>query len=109
MQIENVDASSLVSIIVMVIAPLAVALVTKQSWPNLTRNAVLLAISAVVAFLNTYLQLDDGQTWNWTVALINTVIAYIIGLASYLGLWKQTPLPETLQGVAVKDSEDANA
>lgn len=103
MQVTSLDTSSLVMILVSVIAPLVVALVTKASWSPATRSVVLLAISACVGFANGFLAAPPGMTWDWKVALVNTLISFVIAVATYFGLWKSTPLPAALLDRGIKD------
>jgi len=101
MQVTDLSATSLVGVVVMVFAPLLVALLTKASWPGWVRSIVLLAISGAVGVGNAFIGNPEG--WKPGLVIVNAVIAFVIGVASYFGYWEKTSLPDKLKAVGVSD------
>jgi hypothetical protein len=89
----NPDVAYWITLAVTVLLPLVVALVTKaQSNPTL-KAIVLLALSAITAFLSNLLAVDG--TTDIGPLIRDTVVTFIVAVAAYFGLWRTDPLTIT--------------
>jgi hypothetical protein len=83
-----------------VVLPLLVALVTRSSTPSSVKGVLLLALSAVSVLLTQwYDSAQAGEVIDWKTTLYNAVIAFVIAVASYFGLWRPTQVRARLQAI----------
>jgi peptidoglycan/LPS O-acetylase OafA/YrhL len=84
----HVSTYQLVSVIVSVFLPILVALVTKRTERPRVRAILLLVLNAISAALNSWLIAPAG--FDWSQAIFNTIVQFVIGVAMLYGLWKPT-------------------
>lgn len=89
----------LVSLVVAFVLPLAVALVSKESWAGYVKFAVLLALAAVKVLAQTFLS-DGSIGWDTVQAVVSNVVVAVV---VYVAAIKGTPLHSTLLNAGVSD------
>lgn len=98
----NIEAEQWVTMVTGVVLPILTALVTKPSFPPQYRALVLLVLSTISAGLNELLVASDEnfQVEQW---IFDTVIIFVIGVASLYGLWKPTGISDAAKRALVTD------
>jgi len=90
--------TTLVSLLVGVVAPILVALVNKSS--KIKQKAIELAgIAAVTGVLNEWLVASGS--FDWGQALVNAVTTFVIAVASIYGLWEPTGVSDKARASGV--------
>jgi len=79
--------TTLVSLVVGVVAPILVALVNKGHEVK-AKAIELAAISAATGVLNEWLV--SSGSFHWGQALVNAMTTFVIAVASIFGLWEPT-------------------
>lgn len=80
--------------------PILASLVTKQSWSAGIKSIVLLALSAITGFLTEFVNSAD---FVWQQALLTSVMTFVVGVATYYGLWHPTGVSTKAGNTLVKD------
>lgn len=91
----------LIWLAVTVIMPLAVGLVTKLSTSATVKSLLLVLFSLVNGVLSEALAAGDG--FDWTKAITQAVVAFVIAVAAHFGVWKPTGAAGKAQTALVKD------
>lgn len=103
MVVTEINPQQLALLFVTVIAPLLVGLLTKASWSQAVKSIMLAGISAVIGIVQGFLASPPGVEFSWPVAIVNGLIAWVIAVATYYGLWKPTGVAAKAQDVLVAD------
>jgi hypothetical protein len=84
--------------------PILVGLVTKASWGGGVRAVVLAALSAVAGVGSSALDAANADAaWDWKMAVITAINAWLIAVASHFGLWKATGVSTWAKNTMIKD------
>lgn len=83
----GLNAVQVASLLIGVFIPILVGLVTKRVTSPAVKSLLLLALSAVSGFLTEYV---NSANFVWQQALLTTVVTFVIGVATYYGLWRPT-------------------
>ena len=98
--IYTLNLVGVLTLLITVGLPLLVALVTKWSTSSPVKGVVLLALDAVATLLTMwYNDAQGGMRFEWKVAVFNAVIAYVISVTSYFGIWRKSALRVGLQSI----------
>lgn len=86
----------LLSFAVAVILPLIAGLLMKEDWGTGTKGVILLVLAAIKAVIDAKVQaLHDPNVVFHIIPVIYTVACnFIIAVAAYFGLWKDTPIQQ---------------
>ncbi len=83
------DPAQMISMIIGVILPLVVGLVTKWQTSAGTRAVLLLALSAVSAFLTELLAtMNNGTVFDVGATLLTVLSTFLVGVGTHFGLWR---------------------
>lgn len=86
METVSLTWPSLISVLVSFVLPVLVGIVTKQQTHPGVKAALLLLLSTLSAFL---IQIPyDTHGYDWKVAILTAVFAFVTGVAAQRGLWK---------------------
>ncbi len=92
------------NLVVTILLPLAVGLVTKQSWSAGFKAVLLLLLAAVTGLASEALDAGLSNTpYDLQVGAIAAAQAFVIAVAVHFGLWKPTGATETVQNAVVSD------
>lgn len=96
----TLDPLMIVQLVLTVVMPIGVGLVTTRTTSGAAK-AWLLAAFTLVASILTQLAaaLTNGGAFDVGLALIATIPAFAISVATYYGLWKPTGVADAAQGV----------
>jgi hypothetical protein len=86
-QHSTLNAVQVASLLIGVFIPILVGLVTKVTTSPALKSILLLALSAVSGFLTEFV---NSANFIWQQALLTTVVTFVIGVATYYGLWTPT-------------------
>lgn len=101
---DPTSVSGLLSLVLTLALPLLVGLLTKQSWSAGFKAVLLLAFSAVKAFVEAWLDAaNSGVDFLWTAVAISIVTNFMIAVVVHFGLWKPTGATDAAQRSGVKD------
>lgn len=99
------NLAGLLSLILNVVLPVVAALLMKQSWSTAVKGTVLLALSAVKAFVEAWIAANTaGQPFNLTGAVTSIAVVFGIAVLSYFGLLRNTSLQRAAITSGVKDN-----
>lgn len=87
------------SLLIGVFIPILVGLVTKKITKAALKSVLLLALSCVSGFLTEFI---NSANFIWQQALLTSVITFVIGVATYYGLWKPTGVADQAARTLVK-------
>lgn len=104
MVVTEISTEQMVTLLITVVAPLLVGLLTKASWSASLKAVMLAGISALIGIGQGFLAAPPDVTWDWKVAVVNAVIAWVIAVATYFGLWKPTGVTARAQNMLVRDA-----
>lgn len=102
---EGIGGSQYLSAIVGVLIPILVALVTKHSTSPAVKSILLLLLSGVSGFLT---EMINDASFNWQQALFGAVLTFVVGVASFFGLWKPTGVDAKLKETGISDSSSTD-
>lgn len=98
---EGIGGSQYLSAIVGVVIPILVAIVTKHSTSATVKSVLLLLLSGVSGFLT---EMINDAAFNWQQALFGAILTFVVGVASYFGLWKPTGVDAKLKESVISDN-----
>ncbi|MGH7743610.1 MAG: hypothetical protein ACREQ5_02140 [Candidatus Dormibacteria bacterium] len=94
------DLAQTLSLAVGVVLPLLSGLVTKSSASGAVRAVVLLALSAVTAFVSAWLSAANGhQPFDVGTTLFTVLGTFLVGVGSHFGFYKATGISAYVQSV----------
>lgn len=98
---------SIVSLLASVGLPYLAGLVTKRSWPRQLKGLALLGLAFVKTVLEAVLAaIVAGVEFNiWTI-LYSTFVSFIVAVAAWFGILKNTKLAEAAQDALLKDDPE---
>lgn len=96
---DAISGSQYLSALVGVVLPILVALVTRHATSPAIKSLLLLLLSAVSSVLTEAL---NDAAFNWQQSIFGAVLTFIVGFATYLGLWKPTGVDDKLKKVGEK-------
>jgi len=99
MVMTTITTVQVASLFVGVFLPILVGLVTKRATNPTIKSLLLLGLSAVSGFLSEFIA--NTGNFAWDQALLTSVVTFVIGVATYYGLW--TPTGVTAKAQAVGD------
>lgn len=102
----GLDAVQVASLLIGVFIPILVGLVTKRSTDARVKSILLLALSGVSGFLTEFV---NSSNFVWQQALLTTVVTFVIGVATYYGLWTPTGVTAKAQDSFVTDHGQVGA
>jgi hypothetical protein len=82
----SVTDFQIVTFVVAVLLPILVALVNRVNASPRIRSLTLLVFTCISGILNSWLVAPNG--FDWSQAIFNWIIQFIIGVAVLYGLWK---------------------
>lgn len=94
----TLNAVQVASLLIGVFIPIVVGLVTKRTTNPAVKSILLLGLSAVSGFLTEFV---NSANFVWQQALLTSVVTFVIGVATYYGLW--TPTGVTAKAQAAFD------
>lgn len=83
----SLNRVQIASLLIGVFIPILVGLVTKRATNPALKSLLLLALSAASGFLTEFV---NSSNFVWQQALTTTVVTFVIGVATYYGLWSPT-------------------
>lgn len=85
----------LLSLLVTAVLPIVAGLFMRAHWSAMTKGLVLLAVAAVKAFLEAWIAANDAHAhFDAGAAAYSTVIMFALGVVSYFGIWRGTPVQQ---------------
>ena len=103
MVVTDISTGQMVTLFVTVLVPLLIGLLTKASWSASLKAMLLAGMSALIGVAQGLLAAPTDTVWSWQVAVVNGVIAWVIAVATYFGLWKPTGAAAVAQATLVRD------
>lgn len=100
---SGLNTVQVASLLLGVFLPILVGLVTKVTTNAAVKSLLLLALSCVSGFLTEFV---NSNNFIWQQALLTSVITFVIGVATYYGLWNPTGVTAAAQNTLVKDHGD---
>jgi hypothetical protein len=101
---DPTSMSGLLSLAVTVALPILVGLLTRQSTGAGVKAVLLLAFSAVKAFLEAWLDAENsGVPFLWTAVAVSVGVNLLIAVAVHFGFFKPTGVTGAAQRSLVKD------
>ena len=97
----------LVWLLATVLMPVVVGLVTKATTSSAWQSLALLGLSLVNGLLGEALSAGDGFAWG--KAIMQTVISFVIAVATHYGVWKPTGVTAAALAVGTKRDYDKAA
>lgn len=91
MVVTDLSTTNLLYLVISLVLPVVVALVTKAHASSAVKAYTLLALSAVNSFAITAYDAfagGGGDEFDWSAALIGTVVSFLVAAATYSGLLK---------------------
>lgn len=95
------DAVSVVTLLVGVLAPLVVGLLTKASWSSGVKAVFLAAVAAAVGVGQGFI--EAPEVFDWKAAVTNAVVVFVTAVAVHYGFWKPVGTTDAVQASLVKD------
>lgn len=94
------------SLLVTAILPVVAGLFMRAHWSALAKGMVLLAFSAVKAFLEAWIAANDGHTvFQPGPAAYATVVQFALGVIAYFGIWRGTSVQQAALNGGVVSSK----
>lgn len=93
---ESIDKAYWIGLLISVALPVLVGLVTKRVTHSGVKAVLLLALSTLNGFLVELA--NPGPGWDFSTAVVLSLVAFGTGVLSHFGLWKPT-------GVSTKAQE----
>lgn len=90
------------TLLLSVILPIVVGFITKQTASGTVKSLTLLFLAAVTGTVTSIQQ--QGGTFDWKHALLNTIVAFVIAVGMHYGLLKPTHVTGTEGFVQIKTS-----
>lgn len=90
------------SLLLGVILPLIVALVTTRVTSPAVKAWLLAGLSAVTGILTEYAHSIGAGSFDWWAAITTWLGTFLVAVGTYYGLWKHTPITDSLQNVGAK-------
>ena len=97
------DLYQWLNVAVSLLLPLLVGLLTKASWNRNLKAVLLLLIAAVSAGLTQVIL--DGSFDNWKLIAQQTIINWLVAVATHYHVWKPTGVAEKVADVGVTDDQ----
>jgi hypothetical protein len=93
------DWWGMLALLVAVVLPILVGLVTRVTTHPGVQAVLLLALSAIAGTLTLALQAHQTNDVNfsWRAAALNSLVTFVIAVASHFGLWKPTTVARKAQ------------
>jgi len=86
--------------------PLLVGLLTRPSWAPQVKGVILLAIALVKTVLEAWVMaLASGAPFNIWAVLVATGVNFVIAVAAWFGLLKNTAIADMARNSLVKDGD----
>ena len=101
------DLYEWLNVAVSLLLPLLVGLLTKASWNRNLKAVLLLLIAAVSAGLTQVIL--DGSLDNWKLILQQTIINWLVAVATHYHVWKPTGVAATVAETGVRDDYEKAA
>jgi hypothetical protein len=99
----NLDWVQVLQLVIAVILPLVVGLVTKEVTSANVKAVLLLALSALTAFLTSWLNAaQQNVPFDIGAALFAFIATFVVGVATHFGLWKPTGTTDKAQATLNK-------
>lgn len=93
----------LINFVIAIVFPLLVGLFTKLSTSDTVKAIALATISILSGLLSQFVAaLATDQPFNWFVAVMAALGAWVIAVASHFGVWKPTGASAAAQRALVK-------
>lgn len=104
----SLDLAGIVQLLVAFILPVLVGLVTTKTTSAGTKAWLLAALSLVASLLTQLgVALADNRTFDVGAALLLTLPAFVVSVASHYGLWKPTGVSGAVQAIGAKPAPPA--
>lgn len=96
--------AGLLSVLVTVCLPILAALFMRSGWTAMRKGLVLLAVAAVKGFAEAWIAaLADHVAFNVVTTLYSVGVQFVIAVAMYFGIWRNTPLQQSaISGGVIK-------
>lgn len=92
------NLGGLIGLLIIVVLPLIVGLLTKQSWSAGTKGLVLLALAAIKSILEAWLAaVNTTASFAVVPVIYTTVINFLIAVAVHFGLLRNTSVGRKAQ------------
>jgi hypothetical protein len=88
------DKVQISAILIGVVLPLVVGLVTKRYTSPTVKAVLLLAASALTAFITEW---ANSANFVWQQALLTMILTFGTGVVAHLGLWRPTGVTDKAQ------------
>ncbi|SOD80175.1 hypothetical protein SAMN06272781_6905 [Streptomyces sp. 1222.2] len=92
---ESLDKAYWIGLLVSVVLPVLVGLVTKRVTHAGFKAVLLLALSTLNGFLVEFA--NPGPDWDFSTAVILSLVAFAVGVLTHFGLWKPTGVSDRAQ------------
>ncbi|MER5715695.1 hypothetical protein [Streptomyces sp. NPDC002132] len=92
---ESLDKAYWIGLIVSIGLPVLVGLVTKHVTHAGVKAVLLLALSTLNGFLVEFAH--PGPGWDFSTAVILSLVAFAVGVLSHFGLWKPVGVSDRAQ------------
>lgn len=83
---QHLSAAGVASLIVTVVIPVASALLAREHWKPWLVGLLTLVLSTANGFFATWAQQGDG--FQWKVALGTTAGSFVLAVIARIGIWK---------------------
>lgn len=98
------DKVQISAILIGVVLPLIIGLVTKQYTSATVKSLLLLAASALTAFITEW---ANSSNFVWQQALLTLILTFGTGVVAHLGLWRPTGVTAKAQAAFSGNSPKA--
>ncbi|WP_264032188.1 hypothetical protein [Cellulosimicrobium sp. SH8] len=96
----TLDPATVVQILVAIVLPVLVGLVTTRVTSGAAKAWLLAALSLVTSLLvELGRAVAQGVTYDFGVALLAAIPAFVVSVATHYGLWKPTGVTDKVQAV----------
>lgn len=92
----GITTALVLSIVVSVFIPLVAALLTRSKWSKEVTGYLSLLLSAISGFCVEWAQASDISHFNWKVAALNAIVAYVVAVSAHVGAWTKTSVEASL-------------
>jgi hypothetical protein len=97
--------AGVLSLVLTVILPVLAAVLMKSGWSAFQKGLVLLAVSALKAFIEAWIgAATSGEVFQWADTLYSVLINFGIAVVAYLGLLKGTSIQQSALATGVTDT-----
>lgn len=97
---STIDLSPLVvTLVISLIVPIATGLVTKYTLPAAAKAVIMVVLDGAVALITQAVMLPDGTAVINTQALLAFILAVVVSVGTYLGVYVPVKLSNRPDGV----------